>query len=247
MSSSTLVTSFSILSFLLSSFQPYWPTCCCTGCPLIPRYHMANSFTFLTFAQLSPSQWSLLWLLHFTSQVIPPALNYSFLSMVLISFIIFNSVLTCYIYLINASLACRKIIGTQWVLSIYLSIEHVNIKWINSFFPMFLRCIMIELIRLHIFLILILWIYYFHKSSTFCVPWVWMFILQYGSPGCGSLVLLSWLEHVVTYRGPVSTSLFCSHFCLCLASEWKKFSTLLAWKSMIIPLVVDHLHILGIG
>lgn len=128
MSSSTLVTSFSILSFLLSSFQPYWPTCCCTGCPLIPRYHMANSFTFfdlcstVTFSMES----TLTAPFHIPSH--PPCPYYSFLSMVLINFIIFNSVLTCYIYLINASLAFRKIIGTQWVLSIYLSIEHVNIK-----------------------------------------------------------------------------------------------------------------------
>lgn len=124
--------------------------------------------------------------------------------------------------LINAFLAFRRIIGTQWVLSIYLSIEYVNIKWTSSFFflSMLLWCTMIELIRLYIFLVLVLWIYYFHKSSTFYVPGVWMSILQHGSSGSGSLFLLSWLEHVITQCRSVSTPLFCSHFCL--SCQWVK-------------------------
>lgn len=90
MCSSTPVTSFSILSFLLSSFQPHWPTCCCTGCPLIPRHLMANSFTsFYICSTVTFSMESTL-AAPFHIPTHPPCPYYSFLSMVLTNFIIFN-------------------------------------------------------------------------------------------------------------------------------------------------------------
>lgn len=70
-----------------------------------------------------------------------------------------------------------------------------------------LWCILIILIRLSIFLTLILWIYCFHMSTSFYVPWVWMFILPHGSTGLGSLCELA--RRCLSVSFSQSEELFC--------------------------------------
>lgn len=128
MCSSSPVTSFSIFLLLLSLFQLHWSTCYSTGYPLIPRHHMANSFTSfdlcstVTFSMES----TLTALFHIPTH--PPCPYYSFLSMVLST----SLQLIVYLYLMSISptkagifvclliiafLAFRRIIG---FLSIFL-------------------------------------------------------------------------------------------------------------------------------